>query len=198
MKRILLAIAMSSLIGTHATLAAGAGTSATAGSSRWSVNGTAAATAEYQGNAGWTRTEAQSGRINTATGVAVGVDEDGIALSVSNALATPGGPALAGNFNLSIDRNGGVSGSFGVTSASGPHFREASAGGASATTRHGGTAISEASGRTDDHGVVRTRTGASNVPARRVEPRETFRGIRTPARAERGPIRLASRSRLVR
>lgn len=167
MKRVLTTLVLASfaLSSSSAALAAGAATSANAGSSWYTPNGTAFATAEYQGDAGWSRTDARSGRINTAGGVAVGVDDDVIALSVSNAIAPRHGPALATNFNLSIDRNGQVGGSFGVSAAHGPEFREAGAGGSTATTRHGG-AVSEASGRSDDRGSVTTRTGASNIAPR--------------------------------
>lgn len=157
-------------------LAAGAGTSANAGSSWNSSNGTAGATAEYQGDHGWTRTDARSGRVNTATGVAVGADSDGISLSVSNALAPRNGPALASNFNLSIGRDGQVSSSFGLSAAGGPLYREASAGGGTATRRHGGGAVSEAGGRSDDFGSVTTRTGANEVRGRDLRPNEQRRG----------------------
>jgi hypothetical protein len=170
-KRIMHAILICGLGLSASTFAAGAATSATAGSHSGRPNGTAGATAEYTGQTGWTRTEAQSGRVNTATGVAVGVDQNGLALSVSNAVAPQNGPALATNFTLSIGRDGQASTSFGVSVANGPVHRQADAGGSAATTRLGSVAVSEAGGRTDRWGTVKAHTVADN----RVAPRTVIR-----------------------
>jgi hypothetical protein len=131
-------------------------TSATAGSARG--NGTAAATARYEGDAGFARTDTRSGRVNLARGVAVGVDEDGLSLSLSNAVATEHGPAIATNFNLSIGRDGQVSHSNGIAVADGPVHRSATAGGSASNDRFNSGASSFASGRTDPRGVVRAET----------------------------------------
>ena len=76
-------------------------------------SGSAAATAQYTGDAGLARTQTRTGRINIARGLAVGVDENGLSLSFSHALAGKRGPAYSGTFNLSIGRDGQVAGSYG-------------------------------------------------------------------------------------
>ena len=50
-------------------------------------SGTAAASATYKGDVGFARTDTRTGQINLARGVAVGVDDRGLSLSVSTALA---------------------------------------------------------------------------------------------------------------
>ena len=185
MKRLLMRVMLISGLVTGSSFAADAYTSANAGSHSGYPNGTAGATAEYHADAGWTRTDARSGRVNTATGVAVGVDDDGLAISVSNALAPRNGPALATNFNLSIGRDGQASSSFGVSVADGPVHREAAVSGGAGTTRHGGVAISDASGRTDRWGTVRTRTGAEQRPGiglRTTDPRRGLASAASPGR----------------
>ena len=144
-------------------LASDARTSASAGSRRHQRNGTAAATAHYQGQLGFARTNARSGPVSSARGVAVGVDESGLSLSVSHAVAPRRGPAVAANFNLSIGNDGRVSGSTGLSLASGPLYRSASAGGRAGTGRFGSTAVSRASGKTDGFGRVFATTRAHNV-----------------------------------
>jgi hypothetical protein len=102
-----------------AAFASDAETSATAGPGRYGT-GTAGATAHYEGDYGFARTDSRTGQVNVARGVAVGVDEDGISLSLSNALAPRYGPAVATNFNMSIGADGRVSSSTGRAEADGP------------------------------------------------------------------------------
>ncbi len=166
MKRMLITTV---LIVASASLAfaSDAATSATAGST--SRGGVAAATANYSGDHGFARSDTRSGRVNLARGVAVGVDENGLSLSVSNAVSAPNGVSLATNFNLSIDRDGDVSHSGGLAVATAPFERSVTAGGSAGSSR---PAIAVASGRTDRFGTVRARTHADSsprvLPARRV------------------------------
>lgn len=104
-------------------------TSATAGSGGHGP-GRAAATADYDGNGiGITQTRTHSGRLNLARGVSVGIDEDGLMLSTSYALAPTRGPAVGGTFNLRIGADGDVSGSAGRAVATGDRDREVNASG---------------------------------------------------------------------
>jgi len=139
-------------------LASEAETSATAGSSRGYRSGTAAATARYEGDRGFARTDTRSGRVSLARGVALGMDEDGLSLSVSHAVAPAGGPAVASNFNISLGLDGSVAHSVGLAVADGPIFRSATAGGTSSAGRSGSVAASLASGKTDSLGTVRVTT----------------------------------------
>lgn len=139
--------------------ASDAATSATVGGFRGSTTGVAAASARYVGDIGFARTTSHSGSLNLARGVAVGFDEDGLSLSVSNAVATRHGPAIATNFNLTIGRDGDVSSSSGLAVANGPIHREASAGG-SVGTGPGRAATSIASGKSDRFGRVVAETRA--------------------------------------
>jgi hypothetical protein len=162
------------------TLASDAETSATAGSNRYHRNGTAQATARYEGDIGFARTNTQSGSVNLARGVAVGLDESGLSLSISQAVAPRGGQAIAATFNLSIDRNGQVSRSRGVSVADGPIRNSATAGGRVNTGRHGNAATAIASGKTDRFGRVQARTESKQyrpqrVLVRRSAPREMVR-----------------------
>jgi len=195
-RRTMLAVSVM-LMPAAATLASDAETSASAGSSRFNRNGTASATARYEGDLGFARTRTNSGRLNTARGVAVGVDRDGISLSVSNAVAPRNGPALATTFNLSIGRDGSVQRSAGLSVANGPLQRSATAGGAVSTGHNGRDRIAtaHASGRTDRFGRVNasTRSHSSRSPrlaetrqrpvrrvAHRSDPREVrrYRAVR--------------------
>jgi len=151
------------------TAASDAQTSATAGSSRYNRNGAAQASARYDGDFGFARTDTRSGSTSSARGVAVGVDESGLSLSVSNAFASRGGPAVATTYNISIGRDGRVSRSGGMSVADGPIHRSAAAGGSVGTGRHGRNATAYASGRTGRHGRVQARTD-SNQGLRRVAP----------------------------
>jgi hypothetical protein len=148
--------------------ASDAETSATAGGSRYQHNGTAQATASYEGDVGFARTNTQSGSVNLARGIAVGVDQSGLSISVSQAVAPRGGSAVAATFNLSIDRDGQVSRSRGVTVADGPIQRSATAGGRVGTDRYGSTATAFASGRTDRFGRVQVNTDSEQYQPRRV------------------------------
>jgi hypothetical protein len=124
--------------------------------------GTAHATASYVGDRGFARTDTQSGKVNLARGVAVGIDKDGLSLSVSHAVDAGRGPALATNFNMSIGRDGSRSVSLGAAVADGRLERAASAGGSTAAGRNGSVALSTASGHTDRFGRVRVVTKAEN------------------------------------
>lgn len=136
---------LTGLLLTTTAFASDAETSATAGT-RFGA-GNATATANYDGRIGFARSNAHSGRVNAAKGVAVGVDKDGISLSVSTAVAGKLGPALAATFNMSIGRDGEVSKSTGLTVARGAVEREASAGGATHAGRFETGAIATASGK---------------------------------------------------
>ncbi len=182
MKRLTRLVATLTVMMIPATApASDAETSATAGSNRYHRNGTAAASADYAGRVGFARTDARSGPLSTARGVAVGVDESGLSLSVSNAFAPRYGPAVATSFNLSIDRNGRVSRSRGMTVSDGPIHRSATAGGRTGTGRHGNTASAFASGKTDRFGRVRATTNSHQyrptriVRVHRQAPRELRR-----------------------
>ena len=150
-----------SLFATAAALAGDAETSARASGGGWRRSGTATATARYEGHLGFARSDTRTGRLNLARGVAVGVDEDGVSLSLSTAIAPRLGPAFATNFNLSIGTDGSLSHSTSTSMALGGSSREVSAGGAT-TTRRGGSATSLASGRTRHGGVVHATTRSHN------------------------------------
>lgn len=192
-----LSVSMSVLFaGAIVGIAAGAEaqTSATTGSIR-GQNGNAAATASYVGDRGFAHTESQSGRISSARGVAVGVDEDGVAVSVSDAISTPTGPAIATNFNVSIGRAGEVSTSGGVSVANGESHRSAEAGGRAAVGRGGATGSAFAGGRTDDRGEVRASTFSAQSGPRFASASEPVRVMkhsrifdRRPSAPERGRI----------
>lgn len=152
--RLLAALAGIFVVG--AANASDATTSASAGSNRYGP-GTAAATASYGGDVGFARTDSRSGRVNLARGVAVGVDQNGLSLSLSNAVALQGGPAVATNLNLSIDRDGDVSVSGGHAVARGPIHQSVYAGGGAGNGR---AAIATAGGNTDRFGRVDARTHA--------------------------------------
>jgi hypothetical protein len=141
-------------IATPLALASDAQTSATAGSNSLRPNGTAAAAAHYEGQVGFARTQTQSGRVNLARGVAVGVDKQGLSLSVSHAVAPRLGPAVGSNFSLSIGRDGEVSKNHSIAVARGPIEREVTVGGQAGSHRFGSTASGIASGRTDPFGRV--------------------------------------------
>jgi len=164
------------LFGSRATAAVMAGegtTSASASGGRRS--GTAAATAHYDGadgGAGVARTRTRTGEVNLARGVAIGIDEDGLDFSFSHAIATRYGPAYAGTFNLSIGRDGDVSGSYGGVLSQGGAVRNAQAGGSTRTDNRGATAQANATGNTWPGGRVIAWTNSYNsqprvyVPAR--------------------------------
>lgn len=133
-------------------------------------SGSALATARYEGDVGFARTDTRSGRVNLARGVALGFDADGLSLSLSTALAPRSGPALATTFNISIGTNGEVAHSVGTALATGGTARTVAAGGSAATARHGGTAVAAASGRTQSGGTVRVATQSEHVRIYRPAP----------------------------
>ena len=135
-----------------AALASEAETSARAGSDR-GRNGTAEASARYEGEVGVARTETRSGRVS---------------FSISNAVAGPAGRAFANNFNLSLGRDGSVAVSGGRAASLGSRYRSASAGGSTTARRGFSQAISSASGRSDRNGLVRSRTFARSHESRRI------------------------------
>lgn len=165
-----------------AAYASEAETSATAGSSRWNRNGTASATARYQGDLGWARTQSHSGQISHSRGVAVGVDREGLSLSVSRAVAPQGAPGVAATFNMTIGTQGQVSHSTGLSTANGPLYQEVSAGGRTGTR---GPATAFATGRTDSRGEVKAVTRASDYQSR---PRFVSGGSH-PRRVHAAPLR---------
>jgi hypothetical protein len=181
---------------TGAALAGDAHSSATAGSGR---NGPAVATAGYTGEVGFARTDSRSGPVNLARGVAVGVDENGLSLSVSHAVATPRGPAVATNFNLSIGTNGEVSHSTGTAISTGGRERSASAGGSTATRIRNGGSVSFASGRAARNGTVVARTDATHDRSPRLTRSGAPLGPR-PAIVKRGRVSdsTARHTKLVR
>ncbi|MCG3126604.1 MAG: hypothetical protein CHACPFDD_01455 [Phycisphaerae bacterium] len=156
MKRNLTVFSVFALFAAANAYAGDADSSATAGGGH-GRNGDASATASYEGDVGFARTRARSGPISTARGVAVGVDQDGLSLSISNAIATHHGLALASTLNISIERDGDVAISRGVSRADGAADWSATAGGSS-TTRHGAAAVAHAAGRSDPSGRVAART----------------------------------------
>lgn len=159
--------------------ASDAETSATAGSSRFDRNGTAAATARYDGRVGFARTDASSGRLSRARGVAVGVDEEGLSLSVSHAIAPPHGPAVATNFSVTIDRDGDVARNASLAIAGGPIERSVSAGGQTGTGRFVPHASGFATGRTDPFGRVQASSHSDVRRAVRVPvPHRDFQRFR--------------------
>jgi len=141
----------------YATLASAgqASTSATAGSDGYGSGG-ASATANYDGNGiGITQTRTHSGRLNLARGVSVGIDEDGLMLSTSYALAPTRGPAVGGTFNLRIGADGDVSGSAGRAVATGDRNREVNALGFVSGSRFaGGSSGASVGGTTGPRGRV--------------------------------------------
>lgn len=152
------------------TLASDAETSATA-TRGYGRSGTATGMARYEGDLGFARTDTRTGRINAARSVALGVDRDGVSLSVSHAIAPQRGPALAANFNMSIGRNG-TSHSSGHSVARGGLERSVTAGGATTSgTRYSRpVATSIAGGKTSFGGVVRAQTRSHSSPERRIVP----------------------------
>ena len=158
MKTLKTIAATMTVIGMNALALAGdARTTAGASSNPFTGGGTATATAAHNAPIGFARTDTRSGPINAARGVAVGVDRDGITLSVSAALAPKLGPAVAANFNMTIDRDGDVSRSTGLAVAKGPGTREVNVGGETHTGRFGAGSSSIANAKAP-HGTVRVIT----------------------------------------
>lgn len=165
---------LAALVCSLPALASEADTTASATGGRGRT-GTATATAHYEGDVGFARTDTRTGRVNVARGVAVGVDEDGISLSVSLAFAPLGGPAFATNFNMSFDRDGGGATSFGNVVATGGTSRTVSVGGGASATRYGANSTSLASGKTTNGGVVKAVTRSDNYERREIRPRRIIR-----------------------
>jgi hypothetical protein len=149
--------------GTLATLlstaplvrASDAATTASATNGRGGSSATA--TARYEGERGFARTDTRTGQVSAARAVAVGVDQGGVSLSVSLAVAPQSGPAYATNFNMSFDLDGGSSFSGGSSLATGGHSRTVSAGG-QAGTGCGAKNVSTAGGVTLGGGCVKAHT----------------------------------------
>ncbi len=146
------------LSGSTAVWAAESATSATVGA------GTAGATARYSGDVGFARTDSQTGRVDLARGVAVGVDQNGLSLSVSHAVRPEHGPALAANMNVAIGRTG-VATSTGLTVASPGPLSSAAAGGSASTNGWQPHSSAQATGRSGPDGHVRAFTTADSAPA---------------------------------
>ncbi|HRX87471.1 MAG TPA: hypothetical protein P5572_20795 [Phycisphaerae bacterium] len=152
-----------------AALAGVAETSATAGSNGRG-SGTAAATANYDGDGiALTRTDAHSGRLNVARGLSVGLDADGLSISNSYALAGRFGPAVGGTFNLHIGTDGKTSFSGGRVNASGDAERSVAVGGAIGESRGRSVTVAQASGATGGRGRVQAETRAEESRSVRAE-----------------------------
>lgn len=153
----------------------------------------AAATARYEGDVGFARTDSRSGRVSSARGVAVGLDEDGLSLSVSQAVAPRFGPALATSLNFGIERDGDVSASLGVARADGPIYRQATAGGGAGSGR---PAMATASADSDRFGSAEARTWAESSARRGAirTQREPWRDDYAPHEISRGVRRIDTRS----
>ena len=183
-------------------MASEASTSALTGSDAFG-NRRAEASAQYDGDFGFANTRTTTGHVSTARGVALGVDEDGLSLSVSNAVSV-GNQSAANNLNLSIGTNGGVAISGGRSNASGPLQHSAAAGGGS-SIQHGipsAHAITDASsdpfGTASGKSFTKTTRGIRNgYSARHSGPR----GLRASPRRSSGsryPIGQQRRPRVVR
>ncbi|HUW82509.1 MAG TPA: hypothetical protein VMZ31_06875 [Phycisphaerae bacterium] len=123
-----------------------------------SGNGSAMATAEYEGVVGLARTRTETGNVTLARGLAVGFDEDGLSVSLSHGVASRRGPAYAGTFNLAINTNGQVSGSYGGVLSRGGSSRSAMAGGSVYAAPRSGSASAFATGQTRGGGTVKAST----------------------------------------
>ncbi|MBK9118157.1 MAG: hypothetical protein IPM18_00920 [Phycisphaerales bacterium] len=126
-------------VGVSGAWASEAQTSASATGGR--NNGAATATARYDGQVGFARTDTKTGKVNLARGVAVGVDANGLSLSLSHAIAPQHGPAIATNFNMSIGRDGEVNHSVGSAVATGGSGRTVMAGGQTQSSVPGRVAV---------------------------------------------------------
>ncbi len=133
---------------------------------------TAAATARYEGDIGFARTQTRSGAVDRARGVAVGFDEDGLSISLSNAVGRFG-TTIASTLNVSIGSDGRVSASGGSAVGSGSLHRSASAGGVVSTGRTPASAVANAT--SDDGGHARASTWSRDGGPRRVLTRSILR-----------------------
>ncbi len=154
---------MMSGMGLASALAGEASTNATA-ENGWGHPGSAAATANYNGDGGigFARTHSDTGQVNYSRGLAVGFGPEGLDLSFSHAIAPKFGPAFAGTFNLSIGMDGSVSGGYGNSVARGGDHRSVEAGGTTRSNRHGPTTLVHAGGRTWNGGTVKANTHTYN------------------------------------
>jgi len=166
------------LIGVLPTFGSDAETNAWASSARFG-SGAAVATARYAGDLGFARTDTKTGTLNMARGVAVGLDEDGLSLSFSTALAPRLGPAFSTTFNMTIGSNGELAHSVGHSVATGGLERAVSAGGRSSSTRSGSTATAVAGGKTVGGGVVEARTASHHYRPGRVYYRTVHPVVRS-------------------
>ncbi len=162
MKRFRIASVCAVLISWSVAVQAAESATSAGAASHGGRSGSASATAQYEGDVGFARTNTESGRMNASRAIAVGVDEDGLSLSISQAIAPRFGPAIATNFNLAIDSDGDVSASRGVAIAEGSTQRDVTAGGAS---RNDGGASSTARGSSGSGGRVRVHSEAHDRPA---------------------------------
>jgi hypothetical protein len=170
MKRISFMAVLGILVGlVPAVSASDARTSAEVGSSRGGTDH-AAATADYDGRVGIARTNAKTGKINLARGLALGLDEDGVSFSLSQAL---GGKraSLASNLNVSLNRDGDHSVSFGSTVSRGSQHHTARVEGGASADRRRTRATAAARGDADRRGRVDARASARNFERERHEPR---------------------------
>ena len=165
-------------MGTMTVLAGEASTNASAGNFGGPRGGTATATAHYDGadgGVGLARTRTDTGDVNFARGLAVGMDKNGLDMSFSHAIADRSGPAYAGTFNLSIGNNGDVSGSYGGAFSEGGRVRSAEAGGSTRTDRRGPVSTAFARGHTSPGGRVIARTHTYTRPVIRPVASRTHR-----------------------
>lgn len=158
-----------------AAFAGMANTSATAGSDGWGP-GTAAATANYDGDGvGFTKTKANSGKINIARGLSVGFDQTGLSVSHSYAVAGQRGPAVGGTLNVHIGQDG-VALSGGQSVASQGRSRQVNVAGQAGSSGGRPIAAAKASGYASGRGVVNaqtfSRTDDRNDLRRRVASRD--------------------------
>lgn len=161
MKRILNSAALLALAAP--ALASDAKTSATATNGPLAP-GSAAASANYQGDRGFARSDTRTGDVNIARGVALGVDQNGLSLSVSHALAPRHGPAIATNFNMSINRNGDVAHSVGAAIATGGVERTATVSGGAGRNGRSAESAAFAHGRTSGGGRVQVISRGESGP----------------------------------
>lgn len=169
MKRFLKNAVMSMIVVTgmvEVAMAGEASSNAYADSGWGRREGTAGASANYEGDGGQglAKTCTFSGPLNRARGWAVGVDRDGIDFSFSHAFATPFGPGYAGTFNLSIGRDGSISRSLGNSVAEGGAARSVEAGGITRSNWQGTSSQATATGNTVGGGEVKAATESYNRP----------------------------------
>lgn len=161
-----------------------ANTSATAGSDSYGP-GTAAAAANYDGNGiGFTKTNARSGNVNLARGLAVGFDETGLSVSHSYAIAPRRGPGVGGTLNLHVGQQG-VAVSGGRTVASQDRTREVRVSGQAGSNHGRPVATAAASGRTGGRGIVEANTFSRTRERSRYERPRYERTHRDPSRYDR-------------